>query len=119
MANRSTADDWVPAACTLPTAEQPLRLAEFDRLFRIAVRRSTRTSTTRLDLGIVGEFEATARDLAQRETICCSFFHFEFHPAADDLVMSIGVPEDHVDVLDALQARINTVLVVKTVHGDV
>lgn len=23
-------DHWVPAACTLPTAEQPLRLAEFD-----------------------------------------------------------------------------------------
>ena len=26
-------DDWVPAACTLPTTEQPLRRAEFDGLF--------------------------------------------------------------------------------------
>ena len=24
---------WVPEACTLPTVEQPLRLAEFDSLF--------------------------------------------------------------------------------------
>jgi len=27
---------WVPAACTLPTAEQPLRPAEFDALFTSA-----------------------------------------------------------------------------------
>ena len=119
MAKPSTADDWVPAACTLPTVEQPLRLAEFDEFFRAAVQRSIRTSTTRLDLVIVGEFEATARDLAERESSCCSFFRFNFHPAADDLVMSIGVPKDHVDVLDALHARINTVLGLTTVHGDV
>lgn len=28
----------VPAACTLPTAERPLRLAEFEELFATAVR---------------------------------------------------------------------------------
>ncbi len=28
---------WVPDACTLPTVEQPLRLKEFDDLFRDAV----------------------------------------------------------------------------------
>jgi hypothetical protein len=99
--------------------EQPLRLAEFDVFFRAAVRRSIRTSATRVDLVIVGEFEATARDLAERESSCCSFFRFEFGSAADGLVMSIGVPKDHVDVLDALQARINTVLGVTTVEGDV
>jgi hypothetical protein len=111
--------DWVPAACTLPTVEQPVRLAEFDVFFRGAVRRSIRTSATRLDLMIVGEFEATARDLAERETSCCSFFRFDFHPAEDGLVMSVAVPIDHVDVLDALQARIFTVAGGKTVHGDV
>jgi hypothetical protein len=119
MAKPGIADDWVPAACTLPTAEQPLRLAEFDVFFRAAMRRWIRTSTTGLDLVIRGEFEATARDLAERESSCCSFFCFDFHPAADDLVMSIGVPQDHVEVLDALHARINDVLGVKTVHGDV
>ena len=30
--------DWVPQACTLPTAELPLRVAAFDRLFADAVR---------------------------------------------------------------------------------
>ena len=118
MATTGT-EDWVPAACTLPTAQQPLRLAEFDVFFRTAVRRSIRTSTARLGLVILGAFEATARDLAERETSCCSFFRFDFHPVADGLLMSIGVPLDHVDVLDALQARIVTVLGVKTVHGDV
>jgi hypothetical protein len=106
MAKRSTADDWAPAAGTLPTAEQPLRVAEFDAFFRTGVRRWTRRLMTRLDLVILAEFEATARDLAERETRCCSFFSFEFQPAADDLVMSIAVPNDHVEVLDALQARI-------------
>lgn len=103
----------------LPTVEQPLRLAEFDVFFQAAVRRSIRTSTTLLDLVISGEFEATARDLAQRETGCCSFFGFDFRPAAAGVVMSIGVPVVHVDVLDALQARILAVAGVKTVHGDV
>ncbi|GLZ06587.1 hypothetical protein Acsp03_40530 [Actinomadura sp. NBRC 104412] len=28
---------WAPQACTLPTAERPLRLAEFDALFAEAV----------------------------------------------------------------------------------
>jgi hypothetical protein len=119
MATTPTAEDWVPASCTLPTVQQPLRLVEFDGFFRAAVRRSTRTSTTRLDLVILGEFGATARDLAEREGGCCSFFRFDFHPAADGLVMSIGVPKSHVDVLDALQARVSTVLGVKTVKGDV
>ena len=117
MATTGT-QDRVPAACTLPTVEQPLRLAEFDVFFGAAVRRWMRTSPTRLDLVILGEFEATARDLVERETSCCSFFRFDFHPAADGLVMVIGVPEDHVDVLDALQSRILVVLGGKTVHGD-
>ncbi|MGW3610442.1 hypothetical protein ACWD6N_11205 [Micromonospora sp. NPDC005163] len=30
-------DPWVPQACTLPTVERPLRLAEFDELFASAV----------------------------------------------------------------------------------
>jgi len=32
------AGSWVPDACTLPTAERPLRLAELDDLFATAVR---------------------------------------------------------------------------------
>src|SRR5260370_38005053 len=117
MTNAPAAEDWAPASCTLPTVEQPLRLAEFDDFFRAAVRRSTRTWTTRLDLAVLPDSEATARDLAERETSCCSFFRFDFEHAADGLVMRIGVPRDHIDVLDALQARITGMSGVKTVHG--
>ena len=119
MTKAPTAEDWVPASCTLPTVEQPLRLAEFDDFFRAAVRRSTRTWTTRLDLVVLAESEATARELATRETSCCSFFRFDFEHAADGLLMRIGVPKTHIDVLDALQARILSVAGIKTVHGDV
>lgn len=117
MAKTPTAEDWTPASCTLPTAEQPLRLAEFDKFLRAAVRQAPRISTTQLNLVILRESEAAARELAERETGCCSFFGFHFGDAADGVVMQIRVPEDHVDVLDALQARIFAVVGTKTV-GD-
>ena len=97
-------DDWAPDACTLPTAERPLRVAEFDDLFT-AVRRSERPLPTRLDLVLPRNIEAAARNLAQRESECCSFFTFEFEDVGDDVVMHIGVPPEHVDVRDALEAR--------------
>ena len=112
-------EDWVAGSCTLPTVEQPPRLAEFDDFFRSSLRRSTRTSSTRLDLVISRESEATSRDLANRESNCCSFFGFTFEHVQDGVAMGIGVPDDHIDVLDALQARIVKVAGVKTVNGDV
>ncbi len=119
MTKPSGTSGWVSPACTLPTVEQPLRVAEFDDFFRIAVQRSTRTRATRLDLMVSPESESTARNLAERETTCCSFFRFNFEHAADGLLMRIAVPTDHVDVLDALQERILSVVGIKTVHGDV
>ena len=80
MAKSPTAEDWVPAVCTLPTVEQPLRLAEFDAFFRTAVqRRSARTTT--LDLVILPESEGFARDLAERETSLLFLLRFDFDPA--------------------------------------
>ena len=71
----TTNDDmWVPAACTLPTVERPLRLAEFDDLFTTAVRGQQRLSPTRLRWQLDPVAEPTARDLTGRETDCCSFF---------------------------------------------
>jgi hypothetical protein len=99
------AEDWAPDACTLPTTERPLRVAEFYELFT-ALRRSERPEPTRLDLVLPGDVEAAGRDLARRESECCSFFTFEFEAAGDDVVMHIGVPPEHVEVLDALQARV-------------
>jgi hypothetical protein len=99
------AEDWAPDACTLPTTERPLRVAEFDELFT-ALQRSERPEPTRLDLVLPRDVEAAGRDLVRRESECCSFFTFEFEPAGDDVVMHIGVPPEHVEVLDALQARV-------------
>lgn len=102
--------DWVPVdACTLPTADRPLRLAEFDRLFRTALRDVERrdASWMRLRLAVADGAEAQARDLAARESQCCSFFAFDVRRDGDDLVVDVRVPADRSDVLDgpARQAR--------------
>lgn len=90
----------------MPTVDRPLRVAEFDGLFGQSVLRSVRVSATRLDLVLAADAEAAARDLAAREVGCCSFFRFDFDTAGSDVVISIGVPPSHTDVLDALAQRI-------------
>jgi hypothetical protein len=100
--------DWVPDACTLPTAEQPLRLAEFDDLFANAVDNSERLSRQHLRLTLTGpaDLQATVQDLAARENKCCSFFGFTVaSDAPGRVVFDIEVPAAHVDVLDAVADR--------------
>jgi hypothetical protein len=102
-----TSDDqaWVPEACTLPTVERPLRLAEFDDLFAAALRAQQRLSPTSLRWRLDPAAEATARDLTMRESSCCSFFSFTFAPNGDGVHLDVQVPAAHVDVLDALAER--------------
>jgi hypothetical protein len=99
------ADDWAPDACTLPTTERPIRVVEFDQMFA-HVLTMERPDPTRLDLVLPRDAEATARDLAARESECCSFFTFEFESVGDDVVMHVGVPPQQVEVLDAIEARL-------------
>ncbi|MET7672052.1 hypothetical protein [Micromonospora luteifusca] len=104
----TTDDAWVPDACTLPTAERPLRLAEFDQFFTDAVRGVDRLSAQHLRLQLDGaaQVEETARDLTERESSCCSFFTFDLsRPDPDSLSLDVRVPAAHVDVLDALAER--------------
>jgi hypothetical protein len=96
---------WVPEACTLPTAERPLRVAEFEDLFGYVLR-SARSGPTELKLVLPRDVEAAARDLARRESECCTFFTFEFDSSGDSVVMHVSVPETQVEVLDALEARV-------------
>jgi len=108
-----TTDDpaWVPDACSLPTAERPLRLAEFDDLFATAVRSVEAVTATRARLHLTGPtgLAATVRDLTGRETACCSFFEFAVTPEAaaegEALTLDIGVPARYAAVLDALLTR--------------
>jgi hypothetical protein len=104
-----------PDACTLPTAEQPLRLAEFDDLFATAVRQVDPVSATHARMHLTGPagLADRVRDLAARETECCSFFTFTTtgEPAADGeaVVLDIEVPAAHADVLASLAQRASTV----------
>ncbi len=99
--------DWVPEACALPTAEQPLRVAEFDDLFTAGLRDFERSSATQLSLKLDPAVEAQARDLTERETSCCSFFSFTFAASVGELQLDISVRETHADVLDGLEARLS------------
>lgn len=60
----------MPQSCTLPTVEQPLRVAEFGALFATAVRAAERVNPTalRVHLPAGGNIASTARDLIERET---------------------------------------------------
>jgi hypothetical protein len=100
--------DWAPEACTLPTEARPLRVAEFDDLFS-AVQRSSRQDPTQLELVLPAEVQVAARDLARRESQCCSFFSFDCESAGAYLVLRIGVPGTQVEVLDAIESRIASI----------
>jgi hypothetical protein len=99
---------WIPAACTLPTAEQPLRVAEFDALFATAGH-AERISRTLLRVTFTGgpDLFDTTRDLTDRESSCCSFFTFTLTTSEPATVtLDVEVPATRVDVLDALAARV-------------
>jgi hypothetical protein len=98
--------EWVPTSCSLPTAERPLRAAEFDRLFSESVIGFERVDATRLRLGLDPHAEGVARSLADRESGCCSIFDFTFDASQSSVTMSVVVPESHADVLDALARRV-------------
>jgi hypothetical protein len=110
---------WVPVdACTLPTSDQPLWVAEFDDLFTTSLRDITATAAglPRARLVLAGDDTLPARvqRLADAETACCSFFIFtvtdlghEVHDGAGgtEVALDIEVPPGQRDVLDALVAR--------------
>jgi hypothetical protein len=59
-----------------------------------------------LTLGDGPDLEARVRDLAARESACCSFFHFAVTTHGDDLLdLEATVPGSQVEVLDAITAR--------------
>jgi hypothetical protein len=98
-------------ACTLPTAQRSLRLAEFDDLFATTLRSIDRTSTTRARLLLAGGPGVTerTRQLADAESSCCSFFAFGVTALEEGLVaFDVEVPARYADVLAGLVARAET-----------
>jgi hypothetical protein len=98
----------VEGACTMPIAEQPVRVAEFGGFFGEAVRTVTRAEPTRLRLELRPGQDVAARaaGLAAAETRCCSFFTFTVTVSDGRLTMDVAVPTAYTAVLDAIAAGI-------------
>jgi hypothetical protein len=102
---------WEPQACTLPTVERPLRLAEFDSLFT-GLTALHRLSPIHVRMHLTGRagLEETVRDLTARETECCSFFTFTTTAVTESQVtLDVEVPPHQKAVLDALAERAETI----------
>jgi hypothetical protein len=103
---------WAPDSCTLPTADRPLRQAEFDRLFAEHVTAASRVAPGHLRLELAGpdDLAATVLDLTMRESECCSFFGFTVTPHGESsLRLDIRVDETHIAVLDGIATRVTQV----------
>ena len=100
----------VARACTLPTAERPTRSAEWGSLFRaVLATESVGAQGGRLIFPAEPALEARVRDLASKETWCCSFFTFEFGAGVDaagarTMTLDVRVPPAQSAVLDAFIA---------------
>jgi len=108
---RLVPNGWVPDACTLPTAERPVRRAEFDNLFT-AVKRVIRDDPRHARFAFAttsDDFADRVRDLAARESECCSFFGFTVSSSADVVLLDVTVPDAHVGMLDALVTRAGSI----------
>lgn len=93
-------------ACTMPTAERPLRLAEFDALFASAVHGvERRGDSVRMRLAGGDGLVERVRDLTAREASCCSFFTFVIDGTDQGLTLDISVPPARQEILDALAER--------------
>ncbi|MDQ2708589.1 MAG: hypothetical protein M3Z25_13540 [Actinomycetota bacterium] len=91
----------IPSCCTLPSAQRPVRLAEFEVLFAHAVS-AQHLNAQHLRVSFADTTEATVRDLAARESSCCSFFEFTVTSADDRVLFDVDVPAPRCEVLDGL-----------------
>jgi hypothetical protein len=105
--NLRVEDDWVPASCTLPTVDLPLRRAEFDDLFAEDVVSVSQTSPVevRFELRAEPQVAARAASLAAKETGCCSFFTFGLAITDGRVEMTVSTQPAHESVLAALSDR--------------
>ena len=100
-------------ACTLPTAERPLRLAEFDDLFATSLRSVDCYDGVRARLQMRGgdELAARTRRLAEAESSCCSFWTFNVaEDESGDVALDVEVPAAYTDVLAGLVSRVEAAM---------
>lgn len=102
-----TSMDRLISACTLPAADLPGRLAEFDAAFAAGLQRAEVISPTHARLVFTAD-QAQAEALAgllDRESQCCSFFTFDQKAAGGIVTVDVTVPAGHAGTLAALAAR--------------
>jgi hypothetical protein len=100
-------DHCVPDACTLPAADMPGRLAEFDAAFAAGLREAELVSPTHARWVFRAD-QAQAQSLAGllgREQECCTFFGFGQRSDGDTVTVDVTVPPGQAAVLAALAAR--------------
>ena len=102
-----TSMDRLISACTLPAADLPGRLAEFDAAFAAGLRSAEVISPTHARL-VFSADQAQAKALAgllDRESQCCSFFTFGQQVAGDTVTVDVTVPAGQAEALSVLAAR--------------
>jgi hypothetical protein len=92
----------VPIACTLNASDQNVRADEWRQLKARATTREVTDDGARLSFA-PGTIRATElADLVARELTCCPFFTFTLEVTAQQIALTIGAPDDTVDVVAAL-----------------
>ena len=97
-------------ACTLPTVERPLRLAEFDALFALVESIEYDGNVARMHFSGPPTLHDQIVDLTERESQCCSFFTFAVDGTASEVDLGITAPAAHAEIVAALVARAQEVL---------
>jgi hypothetical protein len=92
----------VPIACTLSASDQIVRAEEWRQLKQKAITREATDDGARLTFAPETVTATEIADLVAREATCCPFFAFTLEITAHRLVLTIGAPEDSVEVVAAL-----------------
>jgi hypothetical protein len=79
-------------ACSLDTADQPKRLADWAELLRLARTRDETPDGLRYTFAANDELKPHVEALAAAEQSCCSFLEFEIAENGDELQLSVTAP---------------------------
>src|SRR5262245_3419988 len=93
--------DKEPIACTLTVGAYDRRLAAIARLNKEGLC-SYRRKTTSLELHYAGQVRDRVHALVRQEAECCAFLAFTVDESADEVRVTITVPERTRDVADQL-----------------
>lgn len=106
----TSTDRSAPAACALPLADLPGRMAEWDALIAESVDvAGVGRGRVRLTLDRARTSPAAVADLAGREAQCCSFLTFELTVGERELTLEVTADAGHEEALDVLVRRAQAV----------